>query len=76
MTGRDWTVEELQAAIDWGPHQLALMADTIDHFQIEVAEKVAASQAKVVLWEDNIRSNPLPQLKVSLVVAIAWWCHQ
>ena len=68
-TGRDWTLAEIQAAIDRGPHKSALKPDAIQHFAEEVADKVAKGQACVVLWDD-IKENHPHQLKVSPVAAI------
>ena len=68
-TGRDWTLDEIQAAIDRGPHKSALEPEAIDHFAEEVADKVKKGQARVVLWDD-IRHNHPRQLKVSPVAAI------
>jgi hypothetical protein len=68
-TGRDWSLAEIQAAIDWGPHQSALEPDAIGHFAEEVPSKVNRGQARVVLWDD-IKSNHPRQLKVSPVAAI------
>ena len=67
--GRDWTLAEIQAAIDRGPHKLALKLDTIKHFAQVVTNKVAKGQARVVLWED-IKANHPRHLKVSPVAAI------
>ena len=68
-TGRDWTLVEVQAAIDWGPHQSALEPDALRHFADKVKDKVEKGQARVVLWEDIKRNHPR-QLKVSPVAAI------
>ena len=68
-TGRDWTFEEIQAAINRGPHKSALEPDAVAHFAAEVADKVAKGQARVVLWDD-IKFNHPPRLKVSPVAAI------
>jgi hypothetical protein len=67
--GRNWSLAEIQAAIDCGPHQLALESDAIGHFAEEMSSKVTKGQARVVLWDD-IKSNHLRQLKVSPVAAI------
>jgi hypothetical protein len=67
--GRDWTIQEIQAAIDRGPHKSALGPDTIKHFAEEVADKVARGQAQVILWDD-IKHNHPRHLKVSPVAAI------
>jgi len=68
-TGREWTREQMQEAIDRGPHKSALEPAAIEHFRLEIEEKVKAGQARVVDWED-IRDNPPPQLKISPVAAI------
>jgi hypothetical protein len=52
VVGRDWTLAEIQAAIDRGPHKLALELNAIKHFTEEVANKVAKGQAWVVFWDD------------------------
>ena len=70
-TGRDWTTEEIQAAIDRGPHKSALKPEAIKHFAAEVADKVAKGQARVVLW-DEIKDNHPRQLKISPVAAIPY----
>ncbi len=67
--GCNWTLEEIQAAIDCGPHKSALEPDAIAHFEEEVRDKVTKGQACVVLW-DNIKHNHPHQLKVLPVVAI------
>ena len=69
VTGREWTREQLQAAIDRGPHKSALSVEALKHFAMEVAEKVLLGQARVVEW-DAIKDNPPPQLKISPVAAI------
>ena len=66
---RDWTLAEIQAAINRGPHKSASEPDTIAHFAQEVADKVAMGQARVVLWED-IKANHPRHLKVLPVAAI------
>ena len=68
-TGRDWTIDEIQAAINRGPHKSALEADAIKHFAEEVTDKVAKGQARVVLWDDIKHDHPR-QLKISPVAAI------
>jgi hypothetical protein len=68
-TGCNWTLSKIQAAIDCSPHWSALKPEAIGHFEVEVRDKVAKGQARVVLWED-IKSNHPHQLKVSPVVVI------
>jgi hypothetical protein len=48
-TGQDWTVDEIQVAINCGPHKSALEPDSIAHFAEEFANKVAKGHAWVVL---------------------------
>lgn len=38
--GKNWTRDEMQAAINRGPHKSALVPAALKHFKIEVAEKV------------------------------------
>ena len=68
-TGSAWTVEQMQAAIDRGPHISALEPAAMAQLDEEINEKVANGQAKVVLWND-IRANPPQQLKVSPVAMV------
>ena len=56
--GRDWTLAEIQAAIERGPHKSALEPNAIEHFAEEVANKVAKGQARVVLWDDIKANHP------------------
>jgi hypothetical protein len=69
QTGRDWTLEEIQAAINRGPHKSALKPNAIAHYKEEVRDKVAKGQACVALWDD-IKHNHPHQLKVLPVAAI------
>ncbi len=59
----------MQAAITQGPHKSALEPAVIEHFRIEIKEKVNKGQARVVLWDD-IKDAPPSQLKISAVAAI------
>ena len=68
-TGRNWSVREMQAAIDRGPHVSALDPDAMLQLQSEVAEKVSNGQARLVLWHD-IKHNPPPELKISPIAMI------
>ncbi|KAL3793071.1 hypothetical protein HJC23_003079 [Cyclotella cryptica] len=63
-TGKPWTPAEMQAAIDRGPHKLALSPDAIDQLHMEVQEKVRCGQARLVDWKD-ICNDPPEQLKIS-----------
>lgn len=68
-TGKAWTVRQMQAAIDRGPHVSALVPDAMAQLDIEVREKVANGQARVVKWND-IRHDPPIQLKISPVAMV------
>ncbi len=66
-TGNPWTKAEMWEAVKRGPHKSSLTPAAIAHFAKESAEKVRVGQAKLVLWDD-IKENPPPQLKVSLIM--------
>ena len=68
-TGKPWTVDQMKAAIARGPHVSALVPDAMAQLDIEVQEKVANGQARVVKWSD-ICHNPPPQLKISPVAMV------
>ena len=68
-TGTPWTKEQMQAAIDRGPHKSALHPDAITQLHQEVQEKVMLGQASIVLWDD-IKDNPPPELKISPLAMI------
>ena len=68
-TGAPWTVDQIQTAIDRGPHVSALVPDAMAHLDAEVREKVANGQARLVRWND-IRHAPPPQLKISPVAMV------
>ncbi len=68
-TGKPWTREDLQAAIERGPHRSALSDEAIAHFKAEVDEKVRTKQAKLVAW-NSIMDNPPPELKILPIAAI------
>jgi hypothetical protein len=61
--------EQMQAAVDRGPHWSALTNDTIANFRAEVDEKVKIGQAKLVTW-DSINDNLPAELKISPIAAI------
>jgi hypothetical protein len=70
QTGNPWTKAEMWEAVERGPHKSSLTPAAIAHFAEESAEKVRVGQAKLVLWDD-IKDNPPPQLKVSLIMVRA-----
>ena len=68
-TGRPWKREEMQEAIDRGPHRSALSEEAIAHFKAEVNEKIKVGQAKLVSW-DSIKESPPENLEISPIAAI------
>ncbi len=69
MTDKPWTPEEMAQAIARGPHTSARSPEAIEHFRQEIKDKVAAGQARTVLW-DEIKHDPPPQLKISPIAAV------
>jgi hypothetical protein len=69
-TGKNWTREEMWEAADRGPHQgSATTPEAIAHFAAEITENLRKNQARLVTWDD-IKNDPPPQLKISLIAAI------
>ena len=50
-TGRNWTTEEIHAAVMRAPHESALTEGEIVHFTAEAKEEVALNQARLVCYE-------------------------
>jgi len=69
MTGKPWTQDQMQAAVDRVPHRPAFTDDAIAHFRNEVDDKVKSVQAKLVAWY-SIKDNPPAELKISPIAAI------
>ena len=69
MPGRDWTVEEIEAAVMRGPHVSALEPEAIEQLAGELEHKVKIGQARIVNWED-IKHDPPKHLKVSPLAMI------
>ena len=67
--GRDWTLEELEAAVARGPHVSALVPDAIEQIQLEARDKEAQGFAKIFLWEDLKKTLP-QKLKLSPLAMI------
>ena len=62
-TGKNWGVEELQAAVDKGPHKSAMNEQAMMQHQQEVQERLRSGQAVIVLWDD-IKADPPKNRKV------------
>jgi hypothetical protein len=60
MPGRDWTYEEIEAAVLRGPHVSAWEPDAIQQLADELEHKVRIGQARIVEWEtETIKHNLL-----------------
>ena len=69
QTGADWTAEQLQAAVEKGPHSSALEDDAIAQIQVEAREKEAQGFAKIYKWEE-LKKNLPRALKLSPLAMI------
>ena len=69
MPRRDWTYEEIKAAVLRGPHVSALEPDAIQQLADELEHKVWCGQARIVKWE-KIKHNLPKHLKVSPLAMI------
>ena len=68
-TGKNWTLAELEAAIEVGSHVSAMVPEAMQQLQEEVTSKVANGQVKVFLWDDLKKTMP-PKLKISRIAMI------
>ena len=68
-TGRNWTKEEIHAAMMRGPHESALSEEEISHLAAEAKEKVVSNQARLVCYE-NFKGDFPTKMKVSPIAAI------
>ena len=69
QTGEDCTAEQLQTAVDKGPHSSALEDDAIAQIQVETREKEAQGFVKIHRWED-LKKNLPRALKLSPLAII------
>ena len=69
ITGAPWSLAHMQAAVDRGPHESAMVPEAKDQLHAEVLEKVAQGHARLIDW-DNIRHAPPPETKISPVAMI------
>jgi hypothetical protein len=67
--GRDWSLDELQAAVTRGAHPSAKAPAAAAACRREALERVADGCCKVIKWND-IKDNPPPNLKISPIAAI------
>jgi hypothetical protein len=68
-TGKQWSIDKMEAAIARGPHPSALQPDTLAQLRREMLDKVEKGQARIVHWE-AIRDNPPRDLKISPIAMI------
>ena len=68
-TGRQWTPEQIKAALERGPHMSALAPEAMQAFREEVVQKIAQGHAKVIPW-DEIKDNLPKELKLSPISQI------
>ena len=68
-TGRQWTPEQIKAALERGPHMSALAPEAMQAFRKEVVQKIAQGHAKVIPW-DEIKDNLPKELKLSPISQI------
>ena len=57
MTGKPWTMNQMEEAIDRGPHLSSLKPAEMKILAEEVTEKDKKGKCKLVLW-DIIKENP------------------
>ena len=69
LVGRDWTLDEMEAAVTKGPHSSASEDDEISKIQFEAWEKSAQGFANIVR-RDNIKHKPSSKLKISPLAMI------
>ena len=62
--GRDWSVAEITAAVERGPHESAMGKEQMQQYQREVKVKGKQGKLKIMAWDD-IKKNPPKKLKVS-----------
>ena len=67
--GTPWSLTQMQAAIDCGPHVSALIPAAMAQMDLEVQDKIQNNHARLVRWED-ICHDPPEQLKISLLAMV------
>ena len=68
-TGPDWTKEQIEAALERGPHKSAFLPGAAEFLIQETKEKAANSYAKVVRYGD-IKNNLPKNFKISPISMI------
>ena len=62
-------LEELEAAVEKGPHKLACKPGTVMQFQQEAREKEQQGFCKIFKWSE-LRKDPPCNLKISPLTAV------
>ena len=68
-TGRQWTIDEITAAVEYGNHTSAEVETARIQFRAEAVEKEKLGQCRIVNWDD-IKDNPPEEMKVSPLSAV------
>ena len=68
--GHPWTRTEMGAAVERGPHVLALEPAVMQQLLEEVTEKEAMGPVGVIEWE-SIKDDPMEELKISPIAMIS-----
>ena len=68
--GRDWTIEELEAAIKKGLSVSMDNPEAAISFREEALQKVQEGHYRLVSWNNSIKDNPPAKLKISQIAAI------
>ena len=64
-----WSMELLKTAITKGAHPSALLLEPAAQLCAETLEKISQGYAQLVTWDD-IKHDPPPKLKISLITTI------
>jgi len=67
--GRPWTLEELGAAVEKGPHLSAREPGAAEQFRKEAREKEAQGFCRILKWK-TLRRDPPRDLKISPLAAV------
>ena len=69
--GRNWTADEIEAAVKRGPHPSSHGQDAIQEIQKEAREKAAQGFVRIVKWDDIKKDlDKYPKLKISPLAMI------
>jgi hypothetical protein len=69
-TGKNWTAEMVETAVQRGAHVSALVSEAMEQLLTEALEKEKKGQCKIVDYEELKRKGLHPQLKISRIAMI------